>query len=314
MDALLKPLADTLAMAPPSKYCQAFFLAAAASVLALQLLPREARRTLTDYGARRPRRASSPTSSRSRLASALSELTAVGQVPHAYFWHFYLLSTGLSALWMWQFITRGSVVSFIAERQVSLSGEASAAAGRVFLAWLMMAAQGGRRLYECFWVLKPGRTPMWWVHWALGLGFYAAMSVSVWVEGARAMLGPWQACATDMRLTARELLTLAVFLGAWFEQHRCHRYLASLRKYSLPEGGLFKHIVCPHYTSECVVYLAISIMAAPPGNAFNVSVLCGLAFVVANLGSTAHGTKEWYAGEFGADKVGSKWRMIPGVF
>lgn len=75
-------------------------------------------------------------------------------------------------------------MSFIAERQVSLSGEPSVELDRVFLAWLMMAAQGGRRLFECFWVVKPGRTPMWWVHWALGLGFYGLMGISVWVEGS----------------------------------------------------------------------------------------------------------------------------------
>jgi 3-oxo-5-alpha-steroid 4-dehydrogenase 3 len=49
---------------------------------------------------------------------------------------------------------------------------------------MMMAAQGGRRLYECFRVMKPGKTPMWFVHWGLGLAFYAVMSVSVWVEGS----------------------------------------------------------------------------------------------------------------------------------
>ncbi|KFG86174.1 putative 3-oxo-5-alpha-steroid 4-dehydrogenase [Metarhizium anisopliae] len=308
----LQPLIHSLTTTPPATYCQTFFLLAAASVLSLQLLPNEARSTLTDYGARRPRGSSAPTSS--KLASMLGKLTAMGQLPHSYFWHFYLLSTCLSAFWAWQYLTHGSVVSFIAERQVSLSGEPSVELDRVLLAWLMMAAQGGRRLFECFWVVKPGRTPMWWVHWALGLGFYGLMGISVWVEGSGAILESWQAPTKAVVLTSRALFTLTVFFGAWFAQYKCHGYLASLKKYTLPDEGMFKYIICPHYTSECVIYLAISIMAAPPGRAFNVSVLCGLAFVVANIGSTAHGTKKWYAGKFGADTVANKWRMIPGVF
>ncbi|KAK9436023.1 3-oxo-5-alpha-steroid 4-dehydrogenase [Metarhizium brunneum] len=311
MDAL-QPLIHRLTTTPPSTYCQTFFLLAAASVLSLQLLPNEARSTLTDYGARRPRGSSAPTSS--KLASMLGKLTAMGQLPHSYFWHFYLLSTCLSAFWAWQYLTHGSVVSFIAERQVSLSGEPSVELDRVLLAWLMMAAQGGRRLFECFWVVKPGRTPMWWVHWVLGLGFYGLMGISVWVEGSGAILESWQAPTKAVVLTSRALFTLTVFFGAWFAQYNCHGYLASLKKYTLPDEGMFKYIICPHYTSECVIYLAISIMAAPPGRAFNVSVLCGLAFVVANLGSTAHGTKRWYAGKFGADTMANKWMMIPGVF
>jgi 3-oxo-5-alpha-steroid 4-dehydrogenase 3 len=105
-----------------------------------------------------------------------------------------------------------------------------------------------------------------------------------------------------------------LFFTAWFKQNECHRYLASLKKYTLPDEGMFKYIVCPHYTCECVIYLAISFMAAPRGSTFNMCTLCGLAFVMANLGATAYGTQRWYAGKFGADKVINKWRMVPGVF
>lgn len=129
-----------------------------------------------------------------------------------------------------------------------------------------------------------------------------------------AILESWHSPKTAVLLTSRVPSTLAIFFAAWIKQNECHTYLASLKKYTLPEKGMFKYIVCPHYTCECVIYLAISFMAAPPGKAFNTSVLCGLSFVVANLGATAVGTKMWYAGKFGAEKVTNKWRMIPGVF
>ncbi|OAA34460.1 3-oxo-5-alpha-steroid 4-dehydrogenase [Metarhizium rileyi] len=297
-------LLDRLSTAPPSTYCQAFFLLAAAPIVALQFLPQDARSALADYGARRRHGVDS---------SLLGRVTAAGQLPHSYFWHFYLLSVGLSAFWAWQYFVRGSVLFLVADRQASLSGERSGDPGRVVLTWFMMAAQGGRRLYECFRVVKPGRTPMWFVHWALGLGFYSFMSVSVWVEASGGILESWQAPAVAVSWTWTSTFTLVLFLAAWLKQYECHAYLASLKKYTFPDKGMFKYIVCPHYTCECVIYLAISIMAAPPGKTFNVSVLCGLGLVLANLGSTAQGTKHWYAAKFGAEKVASKWSIIPGV-
>lgn len=175
----LKHLPETLSAAPPSTYCQTFFLLATTVVLSLHILPNEARNTLTSYGARR----SDTAPPQSNTLSLLRKVTSIGQVPHSFFWHFYLLSTCLSAVWAWQYLAQGAGMGFIAEKQV-LFKEPSVELGRVFLAWMMMALQGGRRLYECFWVVKPGRTPMWVVHWALGLSFYAIMSVSVWVEGS----------------------------------------------------------------------------------------------------------------------------------
>jgi 3-oxo-5-alpha-steroid 4-dehydrogenase 3 len=90
--------------------------------------------------------------------------------------------------------------------------------------------------------------------------------------------------------------------------------LASLKKYTLPDQGWFRYIVCPHYTSECLIYVAMSLVTAPPGHLFNQTVLCGLVFVVVTIGVVAHGTKQWYADKFGADKVASRWKMIPLLF
>lgn len=106
---------------------------------------------------------------------------------------------------------------------------------------------------------------------------------------------------------------LALFVFACAKQNECHRHLASLKKYTLPSQGWFRYIICPHYTFECLIYLAIAWVAALPGQIFNHSVLLGLLFVAVNLGATAHGTKKWYAEKFGADKVAKRWKMIPFV-
>jgi 3-oxo-5-alpha-steroid 4-dehydrogenase 3 / polyprenol reductase len=100
----------------------------------------------------------------------------------------------------------------------------------------------------------------------------------------------------------------------WLRQYQCHKYLASLQKYTLPEEGMFKYLICPHYTCECLIYLGMALQAAPAGQLLSRSILCGLFFVVVNLGVTARGTKQWYQQKFGPEKVAPKWRMIPFVF
>jgi 3-oxo-5-alpha-steroid 4-dehydrogenase 3 / polyprenol reductase len=104
------------------------------------------------------------------------------------------------------------------------------------------------------------------------------------------------------------------FLFAWATQFRCHAYLAGLKKYSVPDAGLFRHLVSPHYTCECLLYFSMAIAAAPEGRWCNRTMLCVLFFVIINLGLTAAGTREWYARKFGARSVSHKWNMIPFIF
>jgi 3-oxo-5-alpha-steroid 4-dehydrogenase 3 len=109
-------------------------------------------------------------------------------------------------------------------------------------------------------------------------------------------------------------VALPAFLFAWVNQYRCHAHLAGLKKYSLPDEGLFRHLVSPHYTCECLLYLSLAIAAAPQGEVVNKTMLSVLLFVVVNLGLTALGTRQWYAEKFGADAVARKWNMIPFIF
>lgn len=117
---------------------------------------------------------------------------------------------------------------------------------------------------------------------------------------------------------AQSLLKMAValplFLFAWINQYRCHKHLAGLKKYSLPESGMFRRYICPHYSCECLLYFSMAIATAPHGAWCNRTLLCALVFVTVNLGVTASGTRKWYADKFGSGPVASKWNMIPFVF
>lgn len=209
--------------------------------------------------------------------------------------------------------------------------------GHVAVAWCLMLLQAARRLYESWAFAKPSKSTMWIVHWLLGQLFYVGISVAIWVEASgrflhrtliseslgllisvagavlQKQLRPWA-----MELTEDALLKVAIaaplFSFAWTSQYRCHRHLAGLKKYSLPEEGMFRYLISPHYTCECLIYLSLAIVAAPEGHLCNRTMLSALLFVAVNLGVTARGTKSWYIEKFGSDKVAFKKIMIPFVY
>lgn len=61
----------------------------------------------------------------------------------------------------------------------------SMSVNRAILCSVVMTIQGARRLYECLTLGKPSQSKMWFVHWVLGLVYYLAMPMAVWIEGIR---------------------------------------------------------------------------------------------------------------------------------
>lgn len=112
----------------------------------------------------------------------------------------------------------------------------------------------------------------------------------------------------------KTFIAVPIFILASGVQHDCHVYLASLKKYTLPEDQPFRTIVCPHYTAECFIYLSMAIVAAPRGQVLNGTLLGALGWVVSNLGVTADSTRKWYVGKFGAEKLQGRWRMMPYIY
>ena len=124
----------------------------------------------------------------------------------------------------------------------------------------------------------------------------------------------WTTSQAPSLPSTRAILGVVLFIFASFKQNECHKHLSGLKKYTLPHQGWFQHIICPHYTSECLIYVALSLVASPPDTVVNRTVFTGLLFVAVNLGTTASTTNKWYAEKFGAEKVASRWKMIPFVF
>lgn len=184
----------------PAHWVQALFILTSCSVLAIAAAPAAERKLLLNYGARRSHDARS-TDDRTRaaqvdpgdsLVQAVGKLTSVGQVPHAWFFTYYVFYILCAESWAAQyFLSSPNLLDYLASRQVLLAPDApSMTESQVVIVWVMMFLQAGRRLYECFVVMKPSKSTMWFVHWVLGLGYYLGVSVAVWVEGS----GMWSFC------------------------------------------------------------------------------------------------------------------------
>lgn len=125
-----------------------------------------------------------------RVLWILDRLAAY-RVPHNWFTHFYVLSVTSSLFWAYQILYHERFFAVIA-RLSDVSSASSMSVEQVFLVWSLMLIQGIRRLYECLTLTRSSNSEMWFLHWLLGLAFYAAMGVAVWVEGLRTCFSLWQ--------------------------------------------------------------------------------------------------------------------------
>ncbi|KAJ5487291.1 hypothetical protein N7530_001591 [Penicillium desertorum] len=290
---------------------RAFFLLAAATTISISI-PTSLQSRFLAYGPRATSDSIS-TGSAAPLAQKPSvkskgflDYLATWQVPHSYFTHFYVASVLSSVFWVAQLLSRGVVFQAIASRvsedhqrhSMSLTQDPG--------------VYGSAMLFS-----KPSSSQMWFMHWLLGLAFYLAAGVAIWIEGSGTLLTENLTIAHLQMTNAPSLRTfflVPLFLVASGLQHDSHHYLYSLKKYTLPEHPMFRGIVCPHYGAECVVYLSLALLAAPRDELVNKTMLSCLVFVAVNLGLTARNTKHWYAQKFGKDSVQDWWFMIPYVY
>ncbi|CAG8091619.1 unnamed protein product [Penicillium salamii] len=290
---------------------RAFFLLAAATTITISI-PASLHSRFLVYG---PRAASTKASPPPQNKGLLDTL-ATWQVPHSYFTQFYIASILSSIFWVIQISCRGVVFQAIATR-VNEQNRPSMSITQLVICCVLLFMQGARRLWECIAFSKPSTSHMWFVHWLLGLSFYLATGVAIWIEGSRTLLTRELSIAHFQMTNAPSLRTFAIvplFLIASGLQHDSHHYLSSLKKYTLPEHPMFRGVVCPHYGAECVIYLSLALVAAPQGEWINKTMLTCFIFVAVNLGLTARNTKEWYASKFGNNSVKDWWFMIPYVY
>jgi 3-oxo-5-alpha-steroid 4-dehydrogenase 3 / polyprenol reductase len=236
------------------------------------------------------------------------------KVPHSWFRHFYMVSVVSSMVWLQQLYTRGPILHKVLSN--TSTNNPSMSFNQLVLCWTLLTIQGSRRLYESMILAKPSLSEMWVGHYLLGLLYYTAMSLAIWIEGAPALRSTQEPLG-DAMISAPSISTfvfLPIFLLASGIQHDAHCYLNSLRKYAMPSHPAFHAVVSPHYTAECAIYFSLMFLAAPSGQLVNNTLLAAFLFVVIELGVSADISKQWYMRKFGADLVEHKRRMIPGIW
>jgi 3-oxo-5-alpha-steroid 4-dehydrogenase 3 / polyprenol reductase len=299
---------------------RAFYLLSSIIILAIRFLPALANRFLA-YGARaqEPHNGSARQSMKNHqplvgntLLDRLAEIT----VPRSWFIHFYLLSGLLSAC----LNSAQSWLSFFGSSK--MEGQK--------LGWApyccsLMAVHSFRRFLECCILDKPSNSRMWFGHYIMGIAFYTATNVAIWIECVepapkRLLSNTTQA---ERLLQLGQIISGTIFFAfASIKQNKYHRYLARLEKYTLPTRDAFAWIVAPHYTAECFIYLSLAFIGVPcpirGGRVLDVNwtLLCTVLFTAVNLGVTADGTKKWQLCKFSDStaEISKRWKMLPLVF
>lgn len=159
--------------------------------------------------------------------------------------------------------------------------------------WLLLGHLT-RRLVETWTWPHSWASRMHLVHAAVGLSFYPILSTSLALAGqADEVKGPLS------------ILLLFLFLGASLWQALAHRALYQLRcRYPdhcplAEHSRLFRHILCPHYAAEIILYACLAAMAS-----FHPLLLLACLFVMANLAISAVSTRAWYVRRFSSHHAG----------
>lgn len=202
-----------------------------------------------------------------------------------------------------------------------------------------------RRIYECLYVHDFGKNSKMHVFF-----YFLAMLYYVMIPAALVDL-PYDGKHIAVKSSHQEVtwaITATVTFGLWaqYQQYRHHILLANLRNkpsshgsslrskatstvdaYTIPMGGWFCAVACPHYTAEILLYVSYVLLIALDGRLqpdlaaptilavlHEFRFYSAFLFCFCNLLFAALASHVWYGQKFG-DKYKSLHRkaMIPGI-
>lgn len=201
------------------------------------------------------------------------------RVPKSWFYHFYAICLIWSTIW------------------IAKLARAEPSQKRVFLPLLLLLVQSVRRLYECLNVQPRTSAQIWLGHYLIGVSYYTILPFAIFSN-----------CATDLLPTDLQIsIGLGLFVISSYTQYQCHKYLASLPKYTLPTKALFSDILCPHYMAETGIYVSLFVLL-PSADLF-----ANLVWVIVDLAIAAESSSNWYQQQFGK-RVTQRWVMLPFLY
>ncbi|KAK9469615.1 hypothetical protein V1512DRAFT_256663 [Lipomyces arxii] len=233
-------------------------------------------------------------------------------VPKRWFLHFYIAGVVMASvpIVLMYLAHSGSHTSTV-EWLLQL-GELSDALGlksqvpysRAQWAAVMILVHCGRRLYECIAIEASGVSArMRLGHYVVGHVFYTIACCACWCDALDDIIDPKLESSTPVA-------AISIFIVASVIQHKAHRQLSSLKKYSPPpQTIIFRYVICPHYTADIVVYIACAMTCG--WTPINVAVI---VWTTVNLGASSEQIRAFYVKKFGLRCVSGKFHMLPFVF
>lgn len=182
--------------------------------------------------------------------------------------------------------------------------------------------------------MQPSMAPIHAAVWAMALGFqlWNATCLASWLSAYGVVTEDgWRAQSPLPQFAAGLALFYVGLAGNWFhdeelreirrkEQRRQDRIRAESKSplssvavekhYEIPQAGLFKYMLYPHYLLEWIEWLGFWLAAGwscTPARAFLVNE-------IVTMFPRAVNGKAWYVEKFGEDKIKKKWAIIPGVW
>lgn len=203
-------------------------------------------------------------------------------VPKRWFTHFYMIHLSLSVL---------NAHLFIWRQNGNLNDVQSI--------MILNLIQSARRLYECCYVSKFSQSAKMHIfHYLVGFFFYITINACPCLMYLNGDVEPIE--------TKNIIFPLILFGIASLDQFKNHTVLSRQKKYNLPETGMFRYIVCPHYFDEIMVYLSIALVKP------SFSTILMVFWVLVNLSISAKESYEFYKSE---DQLKQhQMRIIPFVY
>ena len=143
--------------------------------------------------------------------------------------------------------------------------------GQLVLALSLLSLQVFRRLYECAVINQSSTSTMNITHYIVGFAHYFCAATGYLCEAPGFLPNSSTAPPAELSVSTISLagwLATIVFLGAWYQQLQAHKTFAQLKRknaagHSIPDGGLFDLVSCPHYLCEIIIYTCLLLILGP---------------------------------------------------
>ena len=136
------------------------------------------------------------------------------------------------------------------------------------LALSLLCLQVFRRLYECAFINQPSNSTMNITHYIVGFAHYFCTATGYVCEAPGFLPDSSSVFSPQLSVSAispSAWLATILFLAAWYQQLQAHKIFAQLKRknsssHSIPEGGLFDLVSCPHYLCEIIIYTSLLVI------------------------------------------------------